>query len=80
MLCNQINHLNINSTIQAFKDIEQDPTNENLFSNLFIGKNQYFDNTTLNQKIMEELNQKWKLKYEIKEDKIMGYGQKLIEN
>lgn len=80
LLCNQINHLNINSTIQAFKDIEQDPTNENLFSNLFIGKNQYFDNTTLNQKIMEELNQKWKLKYEIKEDKIMGYGQKLIEN
>ena len=80
LLCNQINHLNINSTIQAFKDIEQDPTNENLFSNLFIGKNQYFDNTTLNQKIMEELNLKWKLKYEIKEDKIMGYGQKLIEN
>ena len=80
LLCNQINHLNINSTIQAFKDIEQDPTNENLFSNLFIGKDQYFDNTTLNQKIMEELNQKWKLKYEIKEDKIMGYGQKLIEN
>ena len=80
LLCNQINHLNINSTIQAFKDIEQDPTNENLFSNLFIGKNQYFDNTTLNQKILKELNQKWKLKYEIKEDKIMGYGQKLIEN
>lgn len=79
LLCNQINHLNINSTIQAFKDIEQDPTNENLFSNLFIGKNQYFDNTTLNQKILKELNQKWKLKYEIKEDKIMGYGQKLIE-
>ena len=80
LLCNQINHLNINSTIQAFKDIEQDPTNENLFSNLFIGKNQYFDNTTLNQKILKELNLKWKLKYEIKEDKIMGYGQKLIEN
>ena len=80
LLCNQINHLNINSTIQAFKDIEQDPTNENLFSNLFIGKDQYFDNTTLNQKLMKELNQKWKLKYEIKEDKIMGYGQKLIEN
>ena len=79
LLCNQINHLNINSTIQAFKDIEQDPTNENLFSNLFIGKNQYFDNTTLNQKILKELNLKWKLKYEIKEDKIMGYGQKLIE-
>ena len=80
LLCNQINHLNINSTIQAFKVIEQAPKNKNLFSNLFIGKNQYFDNTTLNKKMMKELNQKWKLKYEIKEDKIMGYGQKLIEN
>ncbi|MFQ0991838.1 YobI family P-loop NTPase [Gilliamella apicola] len=80
LLCNQINHLNINSTIQAFKDIEQDPTNESLFSNLFIGKDQYFDDNSLNQKIMKELSQKWKLKYEIKEDKIIGYGQKLIEN
>ena len=80
MLCNQINHLNINSTIQAFKVIEQAPKNKNLFSNLFIGKDQYFDDTSLNQKILKELNQKWKLKYEIKDGKIMGYGQKLIEN
>ena len=80
LLCNQITDLAIDYLYHLFKVIEQDPTNENLFSNLFIGKNQYFDNTTLNQKIMEELNQKWKLKYEIKEDKIMGYGQKLIEN
>lgn len=80
LLCNQINQLNIKETYQAFKILEQAPKNKNLFSNLFIGKDQYFDNTTLNQKIMEELNQKWKLKYEIKEDKIMGYGQKLIEN
>lgn len=80
LLCNQINQLNIEETYQAFKILEQDPTNKNLFSNLFIGKDQYFDNTTLNQKILKELNQKWKLKYEIKEDKIIGYGQKLIEN
>ncbi|WP_334324584.1 YobI family P-loop NTPase [Gilliamella apicola] len=80
LLCNQITDLAIDYLYHLFKVIEQDSTNENLFSNLFIGKDQYFDNTTLNQKIMEELNQKWKLKYEIKEDKIMGYGQKLIEN
>ncbi|WP_334321031.1 coiled-coil domain-containing protein [Gilliamella apicola] len=79
LLCNQITDLAIDYLYHLFKVIEQDPTNENLFSNLFIGKNQYFDNTTLNQKILKELNQKWKLKYEIKEDKIMGYGQKLIE-
>lgn len=79
LLCNQITDLAIYYLYHLFKVIEQDPTNENLFSNLFIGKDQYFDNTTLNQKIMEELNLKWKLKYEIKEDKIMGYGQKLIE-
>ena len=80
LLCNQITDLAIDYLYHLFKVIEQDPTNENLFSNLFIGKDQYFDNTTLNQKIMEELNQKWKLKYEIKDGKIMGYGQKLIEN
>ena len=80
LLCNQINQLNIEETYQVFKILEQDPTNQSLFSNLFIFKRPSFDDTTLNQKIMEELNQKWKLKYEIKEDKIMGYGQKLIEN
>ena len=80
LLCNQINQLNIEETYQAFKILEQDPINQSLFSNLFIFKRPSFDDTTLNQKIMEELNQKWKLKYEIKEDKIMGYGQKLIEN
>ncbi|MBI0095807.1 MULTISPECIES: hypothetical protein [Gilliamella] len=79
LLCNQINQLNIEETYQAFKILEQDPTNQSLFSNLFIFKRPSFDDTTLNQKIMEELNLKWKLKYEIKEDKIMGYGQKLIE-
>ena len=79
LLCNQITDLAIDYLYHLFNIIEQDPTNKNLFSNLFIGKDQYFDNTTLNQKIMEELNQKWKLKYEIKEDKIMGYGQKLIK-
>ncbi|OTP81933.1 hypothetical protein [Gilliamella apicola] len=80
LLCNQINQLDIKKTYKAFKILEQAPKNKNLFSNLFIGKDQYFDNTTLNQKIIKELNQKWKLKYEIKEGKIMGYGQKLIEN
>ena len=79
LLCNQINQLNIEETYQAFKILEQDPTNQSLFSNLFIFKRPSFDDTTLNQKILKELNQKWKLKYEIKEDKIMGYGQKLIE-
>ena len=89
MLGNQINQLNIKKTYQAFKILEQDPTNESLFSNLFIeslfsnlfiGKDQYFDNTTLNKKMMKKLNQKWQLKYEIKENKIIGYGQKLIKN
>ncbi|MBI0038828.1 hypothetical protein H3T61_11370 [Gilliamella sp. B14384H2] len=80
LLCNQINQLNIEETYQVFKILEQDPTNQSLFSNLFIFKRPSFDDTTLNQKIVKELNQKWKLKYEIKEDKIMGYGKKLIEN
>lgn len=80
LLGNQINQLNIKKTYQAFKILEQDPTNESLFSNLFIGKDQYFDNTTLNKKMMEKLKQKWQLKYEIKENKIIGYGQKLIKN
>ena len=80
LLCNQINQLNIEETYQAFKILEQDPANQSLFSNLFIFKRPSFDDTTLNQKILKELNQKWKLKYEIKDDKIMGYGQKLIEN
>ncbi len=80
LLGNQINQLDIKKTYQAFKILEQDPTNESLFSNLFIGKDQYFDNTTLNKKMMEKLKQKWKLKYEIKENKIIGYGQKLIKN
>ena len=80
LLGNQINQLDIKKTYQAFKILEQDPTNESLFSNLFIGKDQYFDNTTLNKKMMKKLNQKWKFKYEIKEDKIIGYGKKLIKN
>ena len=80
LLCNQINQFNIEETYQAFNILEQDPTNQSLFSNLFILKRPSFDDTTLNQKILKELNQKWKLKYEIKEDKIMGYGKKLIEN
>ena len=80
LLCNQINQLDIKKTYKAFKTLEQAPKNKNLFSNLFTGKDQYFDNTTLNKKMMKELNQKWKLKYEIKDGKIMGYGQKLIEN
>ena len=80
LLCNQINQLDIKKTYQAFKILEQAPKNKNLFSNLFIGKDQYFDNTTLNKKMMKELNQKWKLKFEIKDGKIMGYGQKLIKS
>ena len=80
LLGNQINQLNIEETYQAFKILEQDSTNESLFSNLFIGKDQYFNDTSINQTIMKELNQKWQLKYKIKEDKIIGYGQKLIEN
>ena len=80
LLCNQINQLNIEETYQAFKILEQDPINQSLFSNLFIFKRPSFDDTTLNQKILKELNQKWKLKYERKDGKIMGYGQKLIEN
>nr|WP_276904673.1 hypothetical protein [Frischella perrara] len=84
LLCNQINQLDIKKTYQAFKILEQDPTNESLFSNLFIGKDQYFNDTSINQTIMTELNKKWQLKwqlkYKIKENKIIGYGQKLIKN
>ena len=80
LLGNQINQLNIEDTYQAFKILEQDSTNESLFSNLFIGKDQYFNDTSINQTIMKELNKKWQLKYKIKEDKIIGYGQKLIKN
>lgn len=80
LLGNQINQLNIEETYQAFKILEQDSTNESLFSNLFIGKDQYFNDTSINQTIMKELNEKWQLKYKIKEDKIIGYGKKLIKN
>ena len=89
LLGNQINQLNIKKTYQAFKILEQDPTNESLFSNLFIeslfsnlfiGKDQYFDNTTLNKKMMKKLNQKWQLKYEIKENKIIGNLNLYIKN
>ena len=80
LLGNQINQLNIEETYQAFKILEQDSTNESLFSNLFIGKDQYFNDTSINQTIMKELNKKWQLKYKIKEDKIIGYGKKLIKN
>ncbi|PXY94354.1 hypothetical protein DKK76_10745 [Frischella perrara] len=80
LLGNQINQLNIEETYQAFKILEQDSTNESLFSNLFIGKDQYFNDTSINQTIMKELKQKWQLKYKIKEDKIIGYGKKLIKN
>ena len=80
LLCNQIHQLDIKKTYQAFKVIEQDPSNESLFSNLFIFKRPSFDDTTLNQKIVKELYQKWKLKYGRKGDEIIGYGKKLIEN
>ncbi len=80
LLGNQINQLNIEETYQAFKILEQDPTNESLFTNLFILKRPSFDKNSSNLNILEKLNQKWKLKYEIKEDKIIGYGKKLIKN
>ena len=80
LLGNQINQLNIEETYQAFKILEQDPANQSLFSNLFILKRPSFDKNSSNLKILKELKQKWKLKYEIKENKIIGYGKKLIKN
>ena len=80
LLGNQINQLNIEETYQAFKILEQDPTNESLFTNLFILKRPSFDKNSSNLNILEKLKQKWQLKYEIKEDKIIGYGKKLIKN
>ena len=80
LLGNQINQLDIKKTYQAFKILEQDPTNKSFFTDLFILKRPSFDKNSSNLKILKELNQKWQLKYKIKEDKIIGYGQKLIEN
>ncbi|MWP62810.1 YobI family P-loop NTPase [Gilliamella sp. Pas-s25] len=65
LLCNHIPRLDAKKTYKALKTIEQDATNQSFFSNLFIAKRPTFENTALNQKIIEELNKKWKFKYKV---------------
>ncbi|WP_085247108.1 YobI family P-loop NTPase [Gilliamella mensalis] len=80
LLCNHIPHLDAKKTYKALKTIEQDATNQSFFSNLFIAKRPTFENTALNQKIIEELNKKWQFKYKVENNKINAYGQKLVRN
>jgi hypothetical protein len=80
LLCNQIPHLDAKKTYKALKTIEQDATNQSFFSNLFIAKRPSFENTALNQKIIEELNKKWKFTYKVENNQINAYGQKLVKN
>jgi hypothetical protein len=80
LLCNHIPHLDAKKTYKALKTIEQDATNQSFFSNLFIAKRPSFENTALNQKIIEELNKKWGFTYKVENNQINAYGQKLVKN
>lgn len=80
LLCNQIHNLNAEKAYNAFKILEQDSANQSLFSSLFIAKRPSFENTNLNQKIMEELNKKWEFIFKVEGNKINAYGKNLIQN
>lgn len=80
LLCNQIHNLNAEKAYNAFKILEQDSANQTLFSSLFIAKRPSFENTNLNQKIMEELNKKWEFIFKVEGNKINAYGKNLIQN
>lgn len=79
LLCNQIHNLNTEKVYNAFKILEQDSANQSPFSSLFIAKRPSFENTNLNQKIMEELNKKWKFTFKVEGNIINAYGKKLIQ-
>lgn len=79
ILCNQIYQLNTEEIFDTFKILEQESANQSFFSNLFIAKRPSFENTNLNQKIMEELNKKWKFTFKVEGNKINAYGRKFFE-
>ena len=78
ILCNQIYQLNTEEIFNTFKILEQEPANQSFFSSLFIAKKPSFENTNLNQKIMEELNKKWKFTFKVEGNKINAYGRKFF--
>ncbi|WP_392559454.1 hypothetical protein [Orbus mooreae] len=81
LLCNQINHLDVEQNYNAFKIIEKEHSiNENCFSDLFILKRPRFEATSLNKKIIEDLNEKWEFTYSIEGNQIIANGRKLINN
>lgn len=79
LLCNQIHNINTEKAYNAFKILEQDSANQSPFSSLFIAKRPSFENTNLNQKIMEELNKKWEFTFKVEGNIINAYGKKLIQ-
>jgi hypothetical protein len=79
LLSNQIHHLNVDNTYNAFKIIEQDSTHQGRFSSLFIAKRPSFENTELNQKIMAELNKKWQFTIKVEDNQIIAYGKRLVK-
>jgi hypothetical protein len=79
LLSNQIHHLNVDNTYNAFKIIEQDSTHQGRFSSLFIAKRPSFENTELNQKIMAELNKKWQFTTKVEDNQIIAYGKRLVK-
>jgi hypothetical protein len=80
LLSNQIHHLDVDKTYNAFKIIEQDSTHQSRFSSLFTAKRPSFENTVLNQKIMAELNKKWQFTIRVENNKINTYGRKLVKD
>ena len=78
ILCNQIYQLNTDEIFNTFKILEQEPANQSFFSSLFIAKRPSFEDTNLNQKIMEELNKKWKFTFKVEGNKINAYGRKFF--
>jgi len=79
LLSHQLRHFNEKQVHFAFKKIELDSTNQSFFSHLFIGKRSSFENTDLNKKIMEALNNKWEFTFKVEENQINAKGKKLIK-
>lgn len=78
LLCNQIHQLNAVETFNTFKILEQESENQSFFSSLFIAKRPSFEYTELNLKIMKNLHEKWQFKFNIKGDKIISYGKRMM--
>lgn len=79
LLTNQINHLELEQTYACFEMLENEPTNNEMFSRLFIGKNPRFEITPLNTNMMTELRNRWKFFYRTDKGKIITSGKKLIK-